>query len=132
MPVPTSPPGRRPVELPGPLAHPDVEGPLELVDPLVVGDGLIPQHEDADEQHEERGGRERDVPSKDLVPGDILLLQAGRRVPADGRLLEAFGLAVDESSLTGESIPAEKDTLHLLPPGANLADFANYQLQPYD
>jgi len=55
-----------------------------------------------------RGGRERDVPSKDIVPGDILLLEAGFKVPADARLVENASLKCDESSLTGESLPVSK------------------------
>lgn len=46
---------------------------------------------------------------KELVVGDILLLASGDKIPADGRLLESVGLAVDESALTGESVPAKKD-----------------------
>ncbi len=46
---------------------------------------------------------------KEIVAGDILLLSAGDRVPADGRLIESTGLSSDESSLTGESVPAKKD-----------------------
>jgi len=57
-----------------------------------------------------RDGKEGKVLSSLLVPGDILLLQAGDRIPADARLLEALSLKVDESSLTGESVPVEKST----------------------
>jgi len=57
-----------------------------------------------------REGRGRMVPSKELVPGDIILLEAGDKVPADARLLEALTLKVDEASLTGESTPVTKDT----------------------
>lgn len=48
------------------------------------------------------------VPSRELVAGDLVRLEAGERVPADGRLLEAEGLMVDESVLTGESVPVDK------------------------
>ena len=56
-----------------------------------------------------RGARQRAIPVREVVPGDIALLRAGQYVPADGRLLEAFGLATDESGLTGESVPTEKE-----------------------
>ncbi|WP_428265300.1 HAD-IC family P-type ATPase [Haliangium sp.] len=55
-----------------------------------------------------RGGRVRDVDSQALVPGDVVEMSAGEVVPADCRLLEAHGLDVDESSLTGESLPVAK------------------------
>ena len=55
-----------------------------------------------------RGGKEESIDSKDLVPGDIIILEAGSRVPADSRLLEAANLEVDEAALTGESRPASK------------------------
>jgi len=55
-----------------------------------------------------RGGQVREMPATELVPGDIVLLEAGARVPADGRLLEAVNLRIDESPLTGESVPVEK------------------------
>lgn len=57
-----------------------------------------------------RDGKEVRVPSSVLVPGDILLLQAGDRIPADARVFMAPLLKVDESSLTGESVPVEKST----------------------
>jgi Ca2+-transporting ATPase len=60
-----------------------------------------------------RGGRERDVPVEDMVPGDIIILDGGRRVPADARIIESRGLAVDESSLTGEPVPVEKNDRQL-------------------
>ena len=55
-----------------------------------------------------RGGVRQRVPSTDLVPGDVVMLEAGDRVPADLRLFQVKGLRVDESALTGESLPAEK------------------------
>ena len=55
-----------------------------------------------------RDGHKIEVPSKDIVPGDILILEAGDMVVADGRILENFSLQVNESSLTGESTNVEK------------------------
>ena len=56
-----------------------------------------------------RGGKEEEIPSKELVPGDILLLEAGDKVPADARLVENHSLRCDEAPLTGESLPVGKD-----------------------
>ncbi|MEN8189847.1 MAG: cation-transporting P-type ATPase [Thermodesulfobacteriota bacterium] len=55
-----------------------------------------------------RQGEKKRVPAAELVPGDIVLLQAGDKVPADLRLLRTRDLQVDESALTGESVPVEK------------------------
>lgn len=55
-----------------------------------------------------RDGEEQDIPARDLVPGDIVLLRAGDKVPADARLVEAVNLQVEEAALTGESLPVEK------------------------
>ena len=57
-----------------------------------------------------RGGERRTVPGEALVPGDVVLLEAGDKVPADLRLLSAHGLSVQEAILTGESVPVEKHT----------------------
>jgi Ca2+-transporting ATPase len=62
-----------------------------------------------------RDGKEEDVPSKYLVPGDILLLESGDKIPADARLLEARSLDCLEAALTGESVPVRKDTSVLRP-----------------
>jgi Ca2+-transporting ATPase len=62
-----------------------------------------------------RNGQPVEVQTTQLVPGDIILLKPGERVPADARLLDAFGLEVDEASLTGESFPASKDADAVLP-----------------
>ncbi|HPH94582.1 MAG TPA: cation-translocating P-type ATPase [Anaerolineaceae bacterium] len=57
-----------------------------------------------------RGGQEIKLPSRELVPGDVILLRTGDRVPADARILEAVNLQVEEAALTGESLPVEKHT----------------------
>ncbi len=57
-----------------------------------------------------RGGKELKLATSAIVPGDIIILEAGDRVPADGRLIEALDLKVDEAALTGESVPVEKCT----------------------
>ncbi len=56
-----------------------------------------------------RDGQRQSVPSPGLVPGDIVLLEAGNYVPADIRLLEAANLRIEEAALTGESVPVQKD-----------------------
>jgi Ca2+-transporting ATPase len=55
-----------------------------------------------------RDGIEIKIPAKELVPGDVIILHTGDRVPADARLLEAINLQVEEAALTGESVPVEK------------------------
>ncbi|MEW5420563.1 cation-transporting P-type ATPase [Amorphus sp. 3PC139-8] len=55
-----------------------------------------------------RGGHRLDVPAADVVPGDVVLLEAGDRVPADLRLIRARNLRIDEAVLTGESVPVDK------------------------
>jgi P-type Ca2+ transporter type 2C len=68
-----------------------------------------------------REGREREVPARELVPGDLFVLEEGERVPADGRLARAESLAVDEAPLTGESVPEDK-SIAPVPPATPLAD----------
>jgi Ca2+-transporting ATPase len=58
--------------------------------------------------HARRGGEVTDVPAEDLVPGDIVSFEAGDKVPADGRLLIAATLEIEEAALTGESTPVPK------------------------
>jgi Ca2+-transporting ATPase len=60
-----------------------------------------------------RDGGPVDVPTRDLVPGDVMLLEAGDRAPADGRVFQAVSLQVEEAALTGESLPVEKQTAAL-------------------
>lgn len=63
-----------------------------------------------------RDGTEAEVPAEELVVGDVVLIAAGDQVPADGRIIEASALQIDESALTGESVPAAKDS-GILPGG---------------
>lgn len=72
-----------------------------------------------------REGRTEEIPAEAIVPGDVLLLEAGRRVPADGRLLEAASLSIDESALTGEALPVEKRPEERLPAETPLAERHN-------
>ena len=55
-----------------------------------------------------RNGNTTTVAKKDIVVGDIVIINTGAEIPADGRLLEAISLHVDESTLNGESVPAYK------------------------
>jgi len=71
-----------------------------------------------------REGQTLRIPSRDLVPGDIVLLASGDKVPADLRLLKSRNLQVDESALTGEAVPVEKSP-QLLSPDTVLADRIN-------
>jgi len=61
-----------------------------------------------------RDGKEVKIQTSEIVPGDIILLYTGDKVPADARLIEAFNLKVDEASLTGESSPVSKDVAAIL------------------
>ena len=72
-----------------------------------------------------RGGHRVSVPAADLVPGDIVFLEAGNYIPADVRLLEAVNLRVDEASLTGESLPVEKNAQTRLEADIPLGDRKN-------
>jgi P-type Ca2+ transporter type 2C len=72
-----------------------------------------------------RGGQAFHVPAAELVPGDIVLLEAGDAVPADLRLLEAHQLRANESALTGESVPVDKQTNALDNPDLLPADRSN-------
>lgn len=71
-----------------------------------------------------RDGAEKEVPSKELVPGDLILIQTGDRIPADARVVKEFNLKTDESSLTGESVPVKK-SIEALPSETPEADRTN-------
>lgn len=66
-----------------------------------------------------------DIPSEEVVVGDILILEAGAFVPADCRLIDAFNLKVEESALTGETVPVQKDANVVLEPNTVLGDMLN-------
>lgn len=75
--------------------------------------------------HVRRDGKKLDIDAEALVPGDVVLLEAGDRVPADGRLMVAVNLDIDESTLTGESQPANKQLTVLSARDLPLADRLN-------
>ncbi len=75
-----------------------------------------------------RGGKAAKLPASQLVPGDVILLEAGDFVPADARILSCSRLQADESSMTGESVPVEKTPSDHLPPEAPLGDWSNMVL----
>ncbi|TCD46696.1 cation-translocating P-type ATPase [Streptococcus sp. X16XC17] len=76
-----------------------------------------------------RDGHVKEVDSKELVPGDVVLLEAGDVVPADMRLLEAASLKIEEAALTGESVPVEKDLNAELTEDAGIGDRVNMAYQ---
>ena len=73
-----------------------------------------------------REGEIKEISSEEVVPGDIIILDAGRYVPADLRLFESVNLQIEESALTGESVPSSKDSKAVLPLGQTaLGDMSN-------
>ncbi len=72
-----------------------------------------------------RDGWENSVPAREVVPGDVVLLEAGDRIPADMRLTQTYNLKIQESALTGESVPVEKDASKKLIHDAPLGDRVN-------
>lgn len=72
-----------------------------------------------------RNGKLHRLPSKEIVPGDLVLIEAGDRIPADGRFVRAFGLAVQEATLTGESMPIDKTSDSLESSDFSVADKRN-------
>ncbi|MPW24648.1 HAD-IC family P-type ATPase [Alkalibaculum sp. M08DMB] len=73
-----------------------------------------------------RSGEIKEVDSQELVPGDIVILDAGRYIPADIRLIESANLQIEESALTGESVPSNKDAKDIFTdPKTSLGDQSN-------
>jgi Ca2+-transporting ATPase len=72
-----------------------------------------------------RDGSRKSIPAYELVPGDIVYLEAGNFIPADIRLLEAVNLRVEEASLTGESLPVQKNAATVLDRNVPLGDRKN-------
>ena len=72
-----------------------------------------------------RNGEIHSIPSRDIVPGDVVLLEAGDYVPADGRLCSSFSFMTQEASLTGESTPVGKSTETLTNPSLPIGDRKN-------
>ena len=72
-----------------------------------------------------RDGEEIKIPARELVPGDVIILHTGDRVPADARLLESINIQVEEAALTGESVPVEKHSRALESNGLAIGDRKN-------
>ncbi|MGC1235851.1 MAG: HAD-IC family P-type ATPase, partial [Xanthobacteraceae bacterium] len=71
-----------------------------------------------------RGGETRMIPAEQLVPGDVVILESGDKIPADLRLVDAKNLRTEEAALTGESVPADKGT-DVMPANATVGDREN-------
>lgn len=72
-----------------------------------------------------RDGKTIELPSKELVPGDLIILETGDYVPADIRLTKSANLKIDEASLTGESVPVEKEAADILDGEVSIGDRSN-------
>ena len=72
-----------------------------------------------------RNGKQKEILAEDVVPGDIVCLEAGREVPADLRLTKTMSLKIEESALTGESVPVDKDAAYLAGGKANISECRN-------
>jgi Ca2+-transporting ATPase len=79
----------------------------------------------APDAHVIRDGHRTTVPARDLVPGDIVFLEAGNFIPADLRLLEAVNLRIEEASLTGESLAVQKNAAGVMEKNVPLGDRKN-------
>ncbi|MEJ2571861.1 MAG: HAD-IC family P-type ATPase, partial [Anaerolineales bacterium] len=76
----------------------------------------------APEAHVIRDGHHQTVSARELVPGDVVLLDSGNYVPADLRLVETVNLKIEEAALTGESVPVQKDARVVLTMDGSLGD----------
>ena len=72
-----------------------------------------------------RDGAEQELPARELVPGDIIVITTGDLIPADARLIEAVNLKIEEAALTGESVPVEKNSALSLAENAVIGDRRN-------
>ena len=68
-----------------------------------------------------RNGEEEEIPAREVVPGDVMILRAGDKIPSDARLIESINLQVEEAALTGESLPVEKHIQPITPSNGPLA-----------
>lgn len=117
-----------------------LDGVIILIIVLVNGVISITQEDHAQQALEElrrisspmaqvlRNGKPLKVPAANLVPGDVILLEAGDQVPADARILACSRLQADESAMTGESVPVEKENRDSLPEDTPLGDQCNMLL----
>ena len=117
-----------------------LDGAIILIIVLVNGIISITQEDHAQQALEElrrmsaptahvlRDGKRQTLPAASLVPGDVILLEAGDQVPADARVLACSRLQADESAMTGESVPVEKEPVEFLPPDTPLGDRRNMLL----
>ena len=117
-----------------------LDGAIILIIVLVNGVISITQEDHAQQALEElrrmsspqahvlREGRAKKISAAALVPGDVILLEAGDMVPADARVMEGSRLQADESAMTGESVPVEKGAHDRLPEEAPLGDRTNMVL----
>jgi P-type Ca2+ transporter type 2C len=79
----------------------------------------------APDAHVIRAGSRKVIPSSQVVPGDLVLLESGNYIPADVRLIEAINLRIEEAALTGESVPVQKDAMMRLEADIPLGDRKN-------
>ena len=99
---------------------------IEVLNERRADDAIAALHAVAEPQAlVRRDGRPVQVAASEVVPGDVMLLEAGRRVPADARLMEGHSLLLDESALTGESIGVDKSADVVLPAAVPLAERLN-------